>query len=571
MQKRIFKYCVFACLFCFSFIGNERARGGTKTVLYDHIVQSQGIQKDWQAKNVLHSGKPTALASIEDKSTDVYFYVGVYLYEYELEAAAKEGGQTYADILNKHLAVLKDHNINAIYLGGVSQSYSRFEEILNAITKYDIKIISQLDFAYFQPAWNHREMESYAKLAGDFISKYNLNPQILAWSIKEEVSLRDVAKLTKYYARILSYAPAAKFNIIHNNLQAAKQLDFTKLRIVGTDRYGFWWESSADGYLSSPEFALNWTHRQTKLFASETLKRKADFMFVFTQGGMLMPAWANKWAKEHDSISYPADKEMRNKQHKKILEFAKTGRMGWKKVTTDKGDFYNVWKYYRTPGNCMRALTWIGVLEGARLVFCWRYTPPLQASANKTLVQLTKEHSAKGAIDYWTLGGRVDESTNPQLDEFGDAAREIRRYGRIITIMDAIDDCPVITKDKYVRLNAFKVPNIKGRVVVAVNLKVGEWPEDSKIFFNERDQIYINDDGTLRDYVAYKSPRTVSMNLSDVSFSPGLQIYDIKTGDSLSVTKEGTFTVSLFPGSGTFLFVGTPEEAATLNRMVTLL
>ena len=122
-----------------------------------------------------------------------------------------------------------------------------------------MKLIPQLDFVYFSAKWTDEQMAKTARRAGTFISKYVDHPQVLAWSVKEEIPRRRINRLTRYYLRILEYAPEAKFNIVHNNLGAAKDQPVPDPAIMGTDRYAFWWDTSGGGYLASPNFALNFT------------------------------------------------------------------------------------------------------------------------------------------------------------------------------------------------------------------------------------------------------------------------------------------------------------------------
>ena len=58
------------------------------------------------------------------------FRIGVYLYENHFEAAAREHGRDYANFLDEHLRILRDHGVNAIYLGATTRE--RFDDHLLA-------------------------------------------------------------------------------------------------------------------------------------------------------------------------------------------------------------------------------------------------------------------------------------------------------------------------------------------------------------------------------------------------------------------------------------------------------
>src|SRR5688572_12289955 len=66
------------------------------------------------------------------------FFVGVYTYEYQLAAAAEDEGQDYFAFVDRHLAVLHRHGVNAIYLGGTSRE--RFDGHLALAKKYDMRL-----------------------------------------------------------------------------------------------------------------------------------------------------------------------------------------------------------------------------------------------------------------------------------------------------------------------------------------------------------------------------------------------------------------------------------------------
>src|SRR5690606_27544720 len=92
----------------------------------------------------------------------------------------------------------------------------------------------------------------------------------------------------------------------------------------------------------------------------------------------------------------------------------------------DQGDAYLVWKYYRLPPNCMRALAWTSVMEGARLFFVWSYSPPGADRLAMSLEDIARQ-TDRSEFAWVTLAGRPGDP-NPQLEEFAQVSREIRAY-----------------------------------------------------------------------------------------------------------------------------------------------
>ncbi len=492
------------------------------------------------------------------------FYLGVYIYEYRFMKLAREQGMDYFTYLEKHLKIFRDHGINAIYLGGTDTKH--FDRVCAMTAKYGIKLIPQLDSVYFRDNWTDEQMLKVAKRAGEFIAKHD-NPQVLAWSVKEEVRHDSINKLCRYYFMIRQHAPSARFNLINSNLGAARDMPVPEPYIMGTDRYAFWWEFSGNGYLASPGFSLGWVRQQAAEYYREAAKRGADFMLVITQGGLVLPGAANRCA-NIKTMRYPRTGKEKRKLHQRVMTFAKEGRMGWARFDTPTGPRYNVWKYYRLPPNCMRALAWTAVLEGARLFFCWSYTPPDKATLAQTF--RSSALSDRSEISLWTLAGRPGRP-NPQLEEFAAAGREIRRFERIITRMCKLPASPVSTNEKKgFFCRAFSFPGLRGSVVVLHNANVGTWPGNSRRMFKDSDPIRIDENGNLVGYKPFTKPMPVELSLVPQPAGPATSasgIFALASEDTVRQSGE-KYSVLVAPGSGTMVFVGTASEAEQLRRLV---
>ena len=534
--------------------------------------------------------QPDEVQTITTKSPQLQltqFYSGVYLYEYQFARNAKERDKDYFAFLDLHLAILEQHGVNAIYLGGTSQG--RFAQTLQLMAKHGMKLIPQLDFAYFQSKWTDVQIDQYAKLAGQFIATYQDDPRVLSWSVKEEVNPADNDRLALYHSKILEYAPRAQLNIIDYNLTAAKERKPPYPAITGTDRYGFWWEFSGGGYLASPASALSWTRTQAALYYAEAAQRNSDYMLAVTTQGMMMPALANRAMQPNEAAPFPpGTAEDREKFRERVARFAEDGRMGWKKFTAPNGETrYNVWKYYRPPVNCTKALAWTSVLEGAKLFFIWSYSPPDKRDSSLDVKTAALEEKPVGEVQYWTLAGRPGKP-NLQLGEFADANREIRPYGRIIAQMTKLPASPIQCSQSGVYHNGFSVPGIQGQIVVLHNANVGIWPPDSgRQFkssdlsdlgddrnlrgswqqFKDDDQVFIDDDGNLVGYVPFKNALKVQFSLQD-GMPAGNEVFDVLSGKKIAHRKTG-FETSIKPGSGTLVFVGSSQEAQKLHQLVT--
>jgi len=510
-----------------------------------------------------------ALVHVAGAAAEKPFRVGVYIYAYRMAEAAQDENTPIGEFVDRHFRILSENGVNAVYLGGTGPT--TLDDYLPPAGKYGIVLIPQLDCAYFQgPKWTDRDLAAYAKRAGEVIVKYQHRPEILAWSVKEEVAHSWVNGLARYYTMILEHAPEAKFNLIHSNIHAARDLPEPNPAIVGTDRYGFWWEFSGGGYLASPAYALKWTRVQAGTFYPEAARRGADYMLVVTQGGMTSIRSANTLCKTPQEMSYPRTPEERQQLHERVLAYANDNRMGWRKVTTDQGDSYAVWKYYRLPENCLKACAWSSVLEGAKLFFVWSYSPPTKAllALGNIEKQATSAPTKKNVV-WWTLAGRPG-MPNRHLPELAELSREIRAYEKIITKMLKVQGLTVQTEPNYTFGQAFRLPTRPGIVLVLHNANVGTWPANSRYFFRPTDKISINDEGDLVGYVPKREPLPVRFTCSEeLTRAAGKAdgVFDLATGKEIDKV-DGEYTVPVRPGSGVLLFLGTREQALQLQKSV---
>ncbi len=510
----------------------------------------------WMAALVCLLGSNSTL--VVKRSTAAPFYMGVYVYSSSMAKTAEEQQMDYYAFLEKHLRILEKHGVNFLHLTVNSHREDEFDRTLELLRRYDMKVIPQLNFVYFNGNWSEDQMITYAKKAGDFIQKYINHPQVLAWSVKEEVGQSGINKLSQYYMMIRQHAPEADFAIVHNNLGAPKDQPVPDPLIMGTDRYAFWWEFSGGGYLASPGSALNWTRKQAELYYQEAAKRGADFWLVIASTGYVMPG--NEWV---DVDRMPYTTQENRELSERSLQFAEDGRMGWNKVDTPSGPSYSVWKWYRMPENCLRASAWTAVLEGARLFGCWLYRPP----DKKTVAMDIKKATLNQEEDHilWTLAGRPGEP-NPQLKEFALVAQEIRQYEDIITQMHKLPTSPVVCETKKHFFNrAFSFPGMHGRIIVLHNANVGTWPHNSRYFFKESDQIVIDEDGNLVDYQALTEPMEFVFQITEMRADD--RVYDLATGSEV-IAKEGDYSIPVAPGGGRLLFIGSEKESRKLQGLV---
>ena len=436
-------------------------------------------------------------------------------------------------------------------------------------------IFVQLNPAYYYPDRDTADsLLKKAAIAADFIKSHKGNPLFLACSVKEEVYAKDVTKLAEYHKMILAKEPDASLSMLHNNLPAASSHPEPYPKYLGTDRYGFFWEYSGNGvgYLASPQYALNWTWSQAAAYYNEAAKRDAEFFLVTSATSISMPLRAWNHADEESFQKYlktlPEDRQADAvKAHKKAMFLAENGLQGWKKFKSASGEVaYNNWKWYNPPPICMKAMAWISVVEGARLFGVFYYAPNSAESLLKNDFEKAAFATNKlGECAYSNLSGPPGRPPL-LLEAYGEAAREIMPYSKIICGMLKLKGSPLITSTKDAGVRGFTYPGVKGYIAVVYNNKIGACSSCDKLLYTStQDNVRIDDQGDLIGFVPASKPRDIE--LATTYMEPSFKVFDLESGNELRCVND-KYRVPINPGSGKFLFVGPPEEATKLHKMI---
>lgn len=161
---------------------------------------------------------------------------------------------------------------------------------------------------------------------------------------------------------------------------------------------------------------------------------------------------------------------------------------------------------------------------------------------------------------YW----RPDLSENEQKRRAARAAG-LKRYQRLIGKMEISPEAPLEALGDNLYLGAFSLPGLAGRIVVAVNAAVGEWP-GSPLHFRNDDQVYIDDRGNLVGYRPFSEDRQCRFRRIDPA--AGRKIFDLAGDTVIEADADGHFSLDIPPGGGRFIFLGNREEAETVRNML---
>ena len=479
--------------------------------------------------------------------------VGVYIYDHLIRKCAESWEKEPKAFIADHFAILEKNGVNVIHLA--VESLDNFEKIyLPLMEKHKINALIQLNYAYFRNNgdWkNPKYMDNMAKKAAVIINKYKNHPNVVAFSIREEAGTWQMKQISDYYKNIFKYTSQVNTFICHNNIAAAKAHLEPYPEIFGTDRYNFFFNEGKNAYLASPAFAINWLRNQAISYYKEAAKRNADFMMVLTSGGSLM--WYNNLEQGIKDVAV----------RQQMIKWANEENMGLFRLKQGNVAY---WKWYKMPKNCLKACMWVSVLEGAKYITFYSYRPMKKGRGNiDTIADITAQakHRRYVYADFYTLAGHPGKE-NKQLAEFAETAKELKVYGKLIMKMKKVidDKSPVIKVTNFRGCHAqrFTVDNIKGNVTVLCNVKVGNWPNNTRYMFKKTDKIKVGRDAELVGYV----PRTGQdiMNLA-ATLGKNESMWRL---DTMQLVKDSK--VGIKPGSGIMIFTGTTKEFAKLQQLI---
>ena len=483
------------------------------------------------------------------------FFIGPYVYSWAI-GVEKTTPQEWLIKFDKEMGKLQSYGFNAVYLGMGGSNENLILDSMNVLKKHHMKVIPQLSAFYFQPKWKDEVLLAQAAKAAVFFKKYKDNPSVIAWSIKEEIMPKDVDRLADYYRRILNDCPNVKLDHQFHNDESAKIFPKPYPEFSGGIIYGFVWDCTGGGVLYSPLQALLYSRRRIARQYRAAARRGANFIMTIT---------GNSYAAPKDAWKY-CEPESKEKYAPVFRKLADTGTLGWTKTENPLG--YNHWVRYSAPTNCLKAISWLSVMEGARGILNWSYTIPendirAKEKANGYITEAANSQKKENIVTTLWPNPFIPDS-EALIKEFAQASKELRPFSKIIVKMRKLESSPVIINTENVFNRAFKYPEMKGWIVVATNFNVGTWPLNNKRSFHPGDKVYIDKYGRLKGYVPYTKPQKIKFELLDIVGSP--EVIDLGTGKTIK-KDNGYYVCDIMPGSGVFLYIGSQSEANKLMKI----
>ena len=476
----------------------------------------------------------------------------------------------YKDIgehdLDNAVEEMARRDFNYLYVGGTSDT-QLWRHLLDLCEKRHIAVVPQLDFAYLggDPKANVKDLVARAV---PFIKKYKDHPAVMAFSVCEEPSVNVMPVLKQYYEGILREVPDAPLLLLMNYLPQFVKMEPPYPGVMGTDRYCFWWEFGSGGGRAAPSYALRWYQSQLNSYYQLTVAYGSEFQAVFTASTLESFISPEQARLSFYPETIPAKE--RNQYFQSLQANVKNKNLGW-----DQGPdgLYRFWKYYRPPANCVRAMAWLSIMEGARSVAVWDWSPPREDMKDFA-------HHSKGKPGREYICGITgwDGKGTPQLDEYAEFVGQVQRYAKLIRVMTkeykpqekillpAGQEMstkkppePLVFEimkgkvgDDLFFWRSFKVPTYSGKVVLIVNADVGSWCEGHSPAYPQGGTVYrIDDLGNAVDYTPFKEARDLACRVP----LEDMECVDLETGNPITLKDDQSMTIAIIPGGGRFLFL----------------
>ncbi|HWL52691.1 MAG TPA: hypothetical protein VNQ90_09665 [Chthoniobacteraceae bacterium] len=495
---------------------------------------------------------------LRDAKSDAFlkgrFRIGFYLYLWGWE----QGKNREIRDVDRAIHQMADMGFNYVYIAGAADN-ELWQDVLKICLERRIAIVAQLGGgAYLTMSSN---IEKQAAIASDFITKYKDHPAVISFLIKEEPNLAFLPRIQEYYTKVLEKIPDAPLYLLHNQLASARAEQPPYPKYTGTDRYPFWWEFGLNNNRASPASAFKWYHTQIDAYYQLAAERGQNFEVVLTD-------WVQQLERDKDQLInsiYPktADEKARQAVVDRLLRLADAGNHG---VERGKDGNIHIWKYYRPPANAMAAQAWLAVMEGADALSVYTWSQARQRETSRTS---------------GTLGWNGEAL--PSTLEYAQFAREIAPFGRLLrgiskettpilnepegheeVITEAPRNPPIAVNDDNTVWRSFTIPGFKGKIIILVNTKIGEWSEGRSPYrLTENDLFRIDHEGNLVDYVPHYLPRSVNTRI----LTRETEVINLSTGRELTQGEAHDVAVNIPPGRGVILFLA-PKGSDEKQRLL---
>lgn len=456
----------------------------------------------------------TSNSTTETGFTPSFFPVGVYIYGHKatIEALASKRNIDYKQWLDSAFGDLAARNCNSVYLANLSDNPGAFIEAVTIANQKGLSVFAQLTGTmYLRPSLGNDYYETTTlKAAQKIIPQYQGLSGVVAWMPKEEPTLADMPLLSTYREQVGKLDNKRALFTLHNTIEPFKQDKQNLPDWFGFDRYRF--KSMFGDYgilLSTPKDMALRIREELAQFSSIASDKGRPLIFV-------MQGCATDWM---------GSKEDLLKTTSGVTPSASTG---WQEI---EGGKWFGWTKYAPPPFGMRLQCWLGILEGVKGLFVYKYVSEGQ-EVGKREVALVSE----------------DGSPSAQWIEFGETISQIKPLFPLLLRWSKEAGSVLKSENPEVFISSFIDKTTMARYVVVVNARIAEWDQNSPRFLGSTTELKFDINGLqgLRPASDLKANLTIDGNFT---------LRDYLTGEQLSTTQDNSLELTLPPGGGKVLVI----------------
>jgi hypothetical protein len=476
-----------------------------------------------------------------------YFPMGVYCpgtFGSFKDAAQAEKVEPLT-IADRMYAEIRELGCNTVYFQGTNLHDTNGHTgavIAGLAAKHGLRVIGQMNDVYFRQD-NSRVIQGRFKTGWDYYRRYlaprvkkhlphyTKNRHVWCWSPVEELHHRYVWEMAAYRRLIWDICPNHLIYELVTDLQTMKTMKPPLPNFVGVDRYCFWHQGRGRNLtMWTPQYALRWLRAVIRPFIAEAARNGKPCVFVMQGAAVYEFRDPFPWLKTK------ARKQAYLLPDAPTLEYyADLDRFG-------------CWGMYLPPQNAMRAMCWIGVLEGARGLFMWPYgyhygDPDARAAKARRAGQ-------RFAI---RIGRTV-----PQWKDLQRGFAEVAPFAKLLMALSRDRKSQATTDDKDVWASTF-ADGDGNRFVVVVNSRIAHWDGDSPRHLNHpKTKLTIDSRGQLTGYDA-APPKRFTLTVTG-------DLHALRAQTKLRSTGPGRYEMTLEPGQGTVLHWGDRSRLARARQ-----
>ncbi|HPP30384.1 MAG TPA: hypothetical protein PLE69_05630 [bacterium] len=493
-----------------------------------------------------------------------FFPMGVYTtgeFKYLEEAAKAEGVDVYtiADRVHKEL---KELGANVVFYQGTSLASGDIlvgAEMAKIAAANGIKVIAQPNDVYFRGNYPSLWESVGAKSSKEYFEKYTAprvkkylpfyrdNKDILAWAPVEELhgDTQLAQEMAEYRKLIWDICPNHLIYELHSDLNMMKQSKPPYPNIMGIDRY-CWWNNDYAGNIMmwTPNLALRWLRSVIRPFIDESSNFNRPCVFV-------MQCMANYTLE--DPAKYPF---LKTTEQKKAYANSLVPSLKY----YPEIDRFGRWGFFYPPKNAMRAMCWIGVLEGAKGLLVWNYSYNYKGRITSITKDIVENAFASGK-NVISIGG-LRKNTTAWYD-LQKGFSEVRPFGKLLLALKKDAGITAKVDNSAIWINGFKDPE-GNKFLIVINSLIATWDGNSPDYLDyPSTKLNIDDTGHMINYEEAK-PVTFTVTISDPE---GEGLYSIAGPVAVKKVENRKYNLTLEPGQGTVLYLGSAKNIDRIKKI----